>query len=177
MLTTKFRINSSLDNHLFGSRKTLQWDFRYKIASALHVLHEDVEQCVLHRDIKSANIMLDNDFNTKLGDFGIAKLVDPRLRTRTTGVAGTFGCMAPEYAFHGRASKESDMFSFGVVALEIACGRQTYQDGEYHMGNTIELGSTSDILSSTGSNPAVQIWSVEDCKGNAEEKNCDDDGS
>ncbi|XP_050379616.1 L-type lectin-domain containing receptor kinase IX.1-like [Argentina anserina] len=137
LLVYAYMPNSSLDTHLFGSRTTLQWDFRYKIAvglaSALHYLHEDAEQCVLHRDIKSANILLDNDFSTKLGDFGIAKLVDPRLRTKTTGVAGTFGYMAPEYAFHGRASKESDMFSFGVVALEIACGRQTYQDGDYHM--------------------------------------------
>ncbi|KAM5558866.1 L-type lectin-domain containing receptor kinase IX.1-like [Rosa sericea] len=137
LLVYAYMPNSSLDAHLFGSRATLQWDFRYKIAlglaSALHYLHEDAEQCVLHRDIKSANILLDNDFSTKLGDFGIAKLVDPRLRTRTTGVAGTFGYMAPEYAFQGRASKESDMFSFGVVALEIACGRQTYYDGEYHM--------------------------------------------
>jgi serine/threonine protein kinase len=137
LLVYAYMPNSSLDAHLFGCRATLQWDLRYKIAlglaSALHYLHEDAEQCVLHRDIKSANVMLDNGFSTKLGDFGIAKLVDPRLRTRTTGVAGTYGYMAPEYAFQGRASKESDMFSFGVVALEIACGRQTYQDGEYHM--------------------------------------------
>ncbi|KAK9910353.1 hypothetical protein M0R45_034319 [Rubus argutus] len=103
------------------------------LASALHYLHEDAEQCILHRDIKSANVLLDNDFSTKLGDFGIAKLVDPHLKTRTTGVAGTFGYMAPEYAYQGRASKESDMFSFGVVALEIACGRQTYEDGGYHI--------------------------------------------
>ncbi|XP_050387367.1 L-type lectin-domain containing receptor kinase IX.1-like [Argentina anserina] len=129
--------NGSLDAHLFGPRTTLQWDIRYRIAlglaSALHYLHEDADQCILHRDIKSGNVLLDNDFNTKLGDFGIAKHLDPNLRTRTTGVAGTFGYMAPEYAFQGRASKESDMFSFGVVALEIACGRQTYLDGEYHI--------------------------------------------
>ncbi|XP_004308351.1 PREDICTED: L-type lectin-domain containing receptor kinase IX.1-like [Fragaria vesca subsp. vesca] len=137
LLVYAYMPNSSLDAHLFGSRTTLQWDIRYRIAlglaSALHYLHEDAEQCVLHRDIKSANVLLDNDFNTKLGDFGIAKLLDPHLRTRTTGVAGTFGYMAPEYAFQGRASKESDMFSFGVVALEIGCGRQTYHDGEYHV--------------------------------------------
>ncbi|KAL6145252.1 hypothetical protein ACLB2K_055940 [Fragaria x ananassa] len=68
LLVYAYMPNSSLDNHLFGSRKTLQWDFWYKIAlglaSALHVLHEDAEQCALHKDIKSANIMLDNDFNT-----------------------------------------------------------------------------------------------------------------
>lgn len=137
LLVYAYMPNGSLDTHLFGSKATLQWDFRYKIAlglaSALHYLHEDAEQCILHRDIKSANVLLDNDFSTKLGDFGIAKLVDPHLKSRTTGVAGTFGYMAPEYAFQGRASKESDMFSFGVVALEIACGRQTYEDGGYHI--------------------------------------------
>ncbi|XP_021821002.1 L-type lectin-domain containing receptor kinase IX.1-like [Prunus avium] len=137
LLVYAYMPNSSLDTHLFGSRTTLQWDFRYKIAlglaSALHYLHEDAEQCVLHRDIKSANILLDNDFKTKLGDFGIAKLVDPRFITQTTGVVGTFGYMAPEYANGGRASKESDMYSFGVVALELACGRRTYQDEEFHV--------------------------------------------
>ncbi|KAL6222698.1 hypothetical protein ACLB2K_006089 [Fragaria x ananassa] len=118
-------------------RATLQWEVRYRIAlglaSALHYLHEEAEQCVLHRDIKSANILLDNDFSTKLGAFGIAKLVDPRLRSQTTGVVGTFGYMVPEYVIEGRASKESDMFSFGVVALEIACWRRTYHDGEFHL--------------------------------------------
>ncbi|XP_061998472.1 L-type lectin-domain containing receptor kinase IX.1-like [Rosa rugosa] len=137
LLVYAYMPNTSLDTHLFGNRTTLQWDNRYKIAlglaSALHYLHEDAEQCVLHRDIKPANVLLDDDFSTKLGDFGIAKLVDPRLRSQTRGVVGTFGYMAPEYATEGRASKESDMFSFGVLALEIACGRKTYQDGEYHV--------------------------------------------
>ncbi|KAM5578158.1 L-type lectin-domain containing receptor kinase IX.1 [Rosa sericea] len=136
LLVYAYMPNRSLDTHLFGPRATLQWEFRYRIAlglaSALHYLHEDAERCVLHRDIKSANILLDNDFSTKLGDFGIAKLVDPRLRYQTEGVVGTFGYMAPEYVIEGRASKESDMFSFGVVALEIACGRRTYYDGEFH---------------------------------------------
>ncbi|KAM2925205.1 hypothetical protein FF1_042747 [Malus domestica] len=137
LLVYAYMSNGSLDTHLFGSRVTLQWESRYKIAlglaSALHYLHEEAEQCVLHRDIKSANVLLDNNFSTKLGDFGIAKLVDPRFRSQTTGVVGTFGYMAPEYASGGRASKESDIYSLGVVALEIACGRRTYQDGEYHV--------------------------------------------
>ncbi|KAM1463867.1 hypothetical protein ACFX13_043525 [Malus domestica] len=134
LLVYAYMPNGSLDTHLFGHRAVLQWDFRFKIAlglaSALHYLHEDVEQCVLHRDIKSANVLLDDEFSTKLGDFGIAKLMDPRFRTQTTGVVGTFGYMAPEYEKGGRASKESDMFSFGVVALELACGRRTFHDGE-----------------------------------------------
>ncbi|KAL0016552.1 hypothetical protein SO802_003621 [Lithocarpus litseifolius] len=129
--------NGSLDNHLFGEGEILPWNSRYKIAlglaSAIHYLHEEAENCVLHRDIKSANVLLDADFSTKLGDFGVAKLVDPRLRTQSTGVVGTYGYLAPEYANEGKASKASDVFSFGVVALEIACGRRTYQDGEFHV--------------------------------------------
>lgn len=137
LLVYAYMPNSSLDTHIFGCRATLKWGFRYKIAlglaSAIHYLHEDAEQCVLHRDIKSANVLLDNDFSTKLGDFGIAKLVDPQLRSQTTRVVGTMGYMAPEYVGDGRATKETDMFSFGVVALEIACGRRTYHDGEFHL--------------------------------------------
>ncbi|MED6137717.1 hypothetical protein PIB30_067502 [Stylosanthes scabra] len=136
-LVYEYMPNGSLDSHLFGNRRALPWDARYKIAldvaTALHYLHEDAEQCVLHRDIKSANILLDTDFSTKLCDFGIAKLVDPRLKTQRTGVVGTYGYLAPEYLNGGRASKESDIYSFGIVALEIACGRKTYQDGEYHI--------------------------------------------
>ncbi|KAG5121419.1 hypothetical protein JHK84_039759 [Glycine max] len=136
LLVFEYMTNGSLDTHLFGSRRTLTWDVRYKIAlgvaRALQYLHEDAEQCVLHRDIKSGNVLLDTAFNTKVSDFGMAKLVDPRLRTQKTRVVGTYGYLAPEYVKEGRASKESDMYGFGVVALEIACGRRTYKDGEYN---------------------------------------------
>ncbi|KAG5110135.1 hypothetical protein JHK82_039358 [Glycine max] len=127
--------NGSLDTQLFGEKKPLAWDVRHAlgVALALRYLHEDAEQSVLHRDIKSANVLLDTDFSTKLGDFGMAKLVDPRLRTQRIGVVGTYGYLAPEYINEGRASKESDIYSFGVVALEIASGRRTYQDGEFHV--------------------------------------------
>ncbi|XP_039174219.1 L-type lectin-domain containing receptor kinase IX.1-like [Eucalyptus grandis] len=137
LLVYDFMPNGSLDNHLFGTRKSLPWDVRYKIALglalALNYLHEELEQCVLHRDVKAANILLDTSFNTKLGDFGLAKLVDPQLRTQMTDVVGTYGYLAPEYISERRATKESDMFSFGVVALEIICGRRTYQEGEFHV--------------------------------------------
>ncbi|KAG4953739.1 hypothetical protein JHK87_039333 [Glycine soja] len=136
LLVFEYMTNGSLDTHLFGSRRTLTWDVRYKIAlgvaRALQYLHEDAEQCVLHRDIKSGNVLLDTAFNTKVSDFGMAKLVDPRLRTQKTRVVGTYGYLAPEYVKEGRASKESGMHGFGVVALEIACGRRTYKDGEYN---------------------------------------------
>ncbi|BAT82460.1 hypothetical protein VIGAN_03247900 [Vigna angularis var. angularis] len=137
LLLFEYMPNGSLDTHLFGDKKPLTWDVRYKVAlgvaSAVRYLHEDAEQCVLHRDIKSANVLLDTDFSTKLGDFGMAKFVDPRLRTQMTGVVGTFGYLAPEYINGRKASKESDIYSFGVVALEIACGRRTYHDGEFHV--------------------------------------------
>ncbi|KAL3525527.1 hypothetical protein ACH5RR_013899 [Cinchona calisaya] len=69
--------------------------------------------------------MLDSSFNVKLGDFGLARLMDHELGPQTTGLAGTFGYLAPEHVSTGRASKESDVYSFGVVALEIATGRKS----------------------------------------------------
>ena len=136
LLVFEYMLNGSLDTHLFGSRRTLTWGVRYKIAlgvvRALQYLHEDAVQCVLHRDIKSGNVLLDTDFNAKVSDFGMAKLVDPRLRTQKTKVVGTYGYLAPEYVKEGRASKESDMYGFGVLALEIACGKRTYEDREHN---------------------------------------------
>jgi len=78
----------------------------------------------VHRDIKSSNIMLDSYFNAKLGDFGLARLVDHLKESQTTFLAGTMGYMAPECVTTRKASKELDVYSFGIVALEIACGRK-----------------------------------------------------
>ncbi|KAL7585111.1 hypothetical protein Lser_V15G45967 [Lactuca serriola] len=128
LLVYEFMENGSLDSHLFKAKSLLTWGTRYKIArglaAALMYLHEEWEQCVLHRDIKSSNVMLDSNFNAKLGDFGLAKLVDHEKGSHTTMLAGTLGYMAPECVVTGKATKESDVFSFGVVALEIACGRK-----------------------------------------------------
>lgn len=129
LLVYEFMPNGSLDSHLFGKRTPLSWTVRYRItlglASAILYLHEEWEQCVVHRDIKSSNIMLDSNFNVKLGDFGLAKLMDHELGQMTTGLAGTLGYLAPEYIRTRRASKESDVFSFGVVILEIVTGRKS----------------------------------------------------
>ncbi|KAI7738485.1 hypothetical protein M8C21_024864, partial [Ambrosia artemisiifolia] len=112
----------------YASESMLTWNTRYKIAyglaSVLLYLHEEWEQCVLHRDIKSSNVMLDSKFNVKLGDFGLAKLVDHEKGMHKTMLVGTFGYIAPECIATGISTKESDAFSFGVVALEIACGRK-----------------------------------------------------
>ncbi|RZC87265.1 hypothetical protein C5167_029814 [Papaver somniferum] len=128
LLVYELMPNRSLDKHLFRGANVLPWDVRYKIAiglaSALLYLHEEWEQCVVHRDIKSSNIMLDSDFNAKLGDFGLARLIDPDRSCKTTVSAGTMNYVAPECLRTGKTSKRSDVFSFGIVALEIACGRK-----------------------------------------------------
>ncbi|KAK9938016.1 hypothetical protein M0R45_014777 [Rubus argutus] len=129
LLVYEFMPNGSLDSLLFEEQSLLAWKLRFKIARGLApggllYLHQEWEQCVLHRDIKSSNVMLDSNFNAKLGDFGLARLVDHGKQLQTTTVAGTRGYMAFEYVIIGKPSKESDVYSFGMVALEIACGRK-----------------------------------------------------
>ncbi|KAA8536358.1 hypothetical protein F0562_028836 [Nyssa sinensis] len=128
LLVYEFMSNGSLDSHLFNGKSLLNWVMRYRIAQALGsvllYLHEEWEQCVVHRDIKSSNVMLDSNFNAKLGDFGLARLIDHEQGSQTTAIAGTLGYLAPECFTTGKASKKSDVYSFGIVALEIACGRK-----------------------------------------------------
>ncbi|KAM0825250.1 hypothetical protein ACQ4PT_069671 [Festuca glaucescens] len=119
----------SLDTHLYNPDRNLTWPERYKIAlqlgSALRYLHTDCDQCVVHGDIKPANVMLDASGNAKLGDFGLARLVNHGAEPQTTQVvAGTVGYIDPEFVSSRRPSAESDVYSFGVVLLEIACGRR-----------------------------------------------------
>ncbi|KAG0483975.1 hypothetical protein HPP92_012059 [Vanilla planifolia] len=134
MLVYEYLPNGSLDNFLYGSSNSLSWPLRYKaalgIASALLYLHEEWEECVVHRDVKPSNVMLHAGFNAKLGDFGLARLVDHNRGMQTTVLAGTMGYLAPECVISGKASKESDVYAFGVVALEIACGRRPVETKE-----------------------------------------------
>jgi serine/threonine protein kinase len=123
----------SLDQALFKPKnpdEVLSWSQRWKIvsgtAAALHYLHEGWRQQVIHRDVKSSNIMLDEEYNPKLGDFGLARLVDHEKHAATTMVAGTYGYIAPEAA-GGKFTDKTDVFAFGVVALELACGRKAYK--------------------------------------------------
>ena len=120
--------NGSLDSHLYGAKTTLTWPGRYNVvqglACALLYLHEEWEQYIVHRDIKPSNIMLDTNFNAKLGDFDLARLVDHDLGSKNAILAGTMGYLAPVCATTGKTSKESDVYSFGMVSLEIVCGRK-----------------------------------------------------
>jgi interleukin-1 receptor-associated kinase 1 len=107
--------------------KVLSWELRYSIlsgvAAALAYLHEECQQCVLHRDIKPSNVMLDEKFEPHLGDFGLARQIDHQKNDKTTMMAGTLGYMAPEMPYTGKATKETDVYSFGILVLEVVCGR------------------------------------------------------
>ncbi|XP_071690730.1 L-type lectin-domain containing receptor kinase VIII.1-like [Rutidosis leptorrhynchoides] len=120
--------NGSLDKALFESKLVLPWIHRSKIlmgvASALAYLHQECENQVIHRDVKSSNIMLDEGFNARLGDFGLARRTEHDKSPDATVAAGTMGYLAPEYLLTGRASEKTDVFSYGAVVLEVATGRR-----------------------------------------------------
>ncbi|BBN09633.1 protein MpRLK-Pelle_L-LEC9 [Marchantia polymorpha subsp. ruderalis] len=125
--------NGSLDKALFhatSAEHVIDWSQRMKIlyglASALHYLHQGWRQQVIHRDVKSSNIMLDDEFNAKLGDFGLARLVDHSKNATTTLVAGTYGYIAPEASVTGKFTDKTDVYAFGAVALELATGRRAF---------------------------------------------------
>ncbi|TYG88327.1 hypothetical protein ES288_A12G013000v1 [Gossypium darwinii] len=133
LLVYDFMPNGSLDDHLYGesSHGTLNWSHRYKIltgiASALHYLHNEYDQKVVHRDLKPSNVLLDVDYNARLGDFGLARALENERHSYSelglAGVPGTIGYVAPECFHTGKATVESDVFGFGAVVLEVVCGR------------------------------------------------------
>ncbi|KAG6553978.1 hypothetical protein Mapa_004895 [Marchantia paleacea] len=104
----------------------LSWELRLKIilgdAEALHYLHKGWRQQVIHRDFKSSNILLDEEFNAMLGDFGLARKVDHHQDVATTKVAGTYGYIAPEVPATKKFTEKTDVYAFGAVALEIVTG-------------------------------------------------------
>ncbi|KAJ0983258.1 hypothetical protein J5N97_011513 [Dioscorea zingiberensis] len=146
MLIYEYVPNRSLDTILFDSikREQLDWGRRYKIISGiargLLYLHEDSQLKIIHRDLKASNILLDEDMNAKISDFGLARLFGGDQTGGTTSrVVGTFGYMAPEYAMRGQFSAKSDIFSFGVLVLEILTGRKN--------SNFLETEQAEDLLS------------------------------
>ncbi|KAK3184129.1 hypothetical protein Dsin_031415 [Dipteronia sinensis] len=128
--------NGSLDKRIFDCDEnlTLSWEEMIKVlkdvASGILYLHEGWESKVLHRDIKASNVLLDKDMNARLGDFGLARMHHHGQLATTTQVIGTPGYMAPEVIRTGRASTQTDVFSFGVLVLEMVCGRRPIDDGK-----------------------------------------------
>lgn len=150
LLVYEYMPNGSLDKFIFYDEKagieesnqpTLSWETRLIIikgvAEALDYLHNGCEKRVLHRDIKSSNIMLDSEFNARLGDFGLARTIQQREKTHhsTIEIAGTPGYMAPETFLISRATVETDVYSYGVLLLEVVCGRKPGNQSELNNYN------------------------------------------
>ncbi|KAJ4721743.1 Kinase family protein [Melia azedarach] len=136
ILVYEYVNNGNLEQWLHGAMRQhgyLTWEARMKVllgtAKALAYLHEAIEPKVVHRDIKSSNILIDDDFNAKVSDFGLAKLLGAGKSHVTTRVMGTFGYVAPEYANTGLLNEKSDVYSFGVVLLEAITGRDPVDYG------------------------------------------------
>ncbi|CAL5095567.1 unnamed protein product [Urochloa decumbens] len=145
LLVYEFLTNNSLDKILFdpARQQELGWELRHKIiegiSRGLLYLHEDSRLTIIHRDLKASNILLDADMNPKISDFGLAKLFNIESSVgNTSHIAGTYGYMAPEYALHGIFSAKSDVFSYGVLVLEIVTGRRN--------AFTLASGPSEDLL-------------------------------
>ncbi|XP_058209739.1 probable leucine-rich repeat receptor-like serine/threonine-protein kinase At3g14840 [Rhododendron vialii] len=140
LLVYEYMENNSLARALFGPEECplqLDWPTRYKIcigiARGLAYLHEESRLKIVHRDIKATNVLLDKNLNPKISDFGLAKLDEEDDTHISTRIAGTYGYMAPEYAMRGYLTDKADVYSFGIVALEIVSGRSntSYKTKEY----------------------------------------------
>ncbi|XP_073052728.1 G-type lectin S-receptor-like serine/threonine-protein kinase At1g34300 [Primulina eburnea] len=140
LLVYEFMRNSSLDNFLFTheehSGKHLNWELRYNIAlgtaKGITYLHEECRDCIVHCDVKPENILLDENYNAKVSDFGLAKLINPKdHRYRTlTSVRGTRGYLAPEWLANLPITSKSDVYGYGMVLLEIVSGRRNFDVSE-----------------------------------------------
>ncbi|KAJ8563000.1 hypothetical protein K7X08_031452 [Anisodus acutangulus] len=130
LLVYDYVSNNTLYFHLHAQgRPVMHWETRVRIAvgtaRGIAYLHEDCYPRIIHRDIKSSNILLDDNFEARVSDFGLAKLAQDAESHITTRVVGTFGYMAPEYASTGKLTEKSDVYSFGVVLLELITGRKS----------------------------------------------------
>eukprot|EP01018_Ginkgo_biloba_P014145 Gb_32788 [translate_table: standard] len=145
LLVYDFMSNGSLEDWLYeknGGLKRLDWPTRYKIAlgtaKGLKFLHHDCSPAVIHRDMKASNILLDDDFNPHVTDFGLARFLDVEESHVSTVVAGTLGYVPPEYSQSWRATTKGDVYSYGVVLLELATGKRPLSASDNSDGNLVE---------------------------------------
>ncbi|XP_020274921.1 putative serine/threonine-protein kinase [Asparagus officinalis] len=157
ILVYEYAENNSLDHALLGPRSRpadLNWEIRSEIclgtAKGLAYLHEGVAPHIVHRDIKASNVLLDKNFVPKIGDFGLAKLFPDNVTHISTRVAGTSGYLAPEYAARGQLTRKADVYSFGVLVLEIISGRSSSRSWsemeKYLLERTWELYEEERLL-------------------------------
>ncbi|KAL0693089.1 hypothetical protein Bca4012_060269 [Brassica carinata] len=140
LLVYEYLPNGSLDQLLFGNEQKrtlhLNWSARFEIcmrvARGLAYLHEEASVRIVHRDVKASNILLDAKLLPKISDFGLAKLYDDTKTHISTRVAGTIGYLAPEYAMRGHLTEKTDVYAFGIVALELVSGRK---NSDVNLGN------------------------------------------
>ncbi|KAG2681719.1 hypothetical protein I3843_11G157500 [Carya illinoinensis] len=150
--------NNSLAQTLLGgghSSVQFSWQTRHKIcigvAQGLAFLHEGVQPHIIHRDIKASNILLDKDLTPKISDFGLAKFISANLTHISTRVAGTAGYLAPEYAIRGQVTRKADIYSFGVLLIEIVSGRNNTNkrlpaEEQYLLERAWELHKKGELL-------------------------------
>ncbi|EEE68212.1 hypothetical protein OsJ_26381 [Oryza sativa Japonica Group] len=133
LLVYEYMENGSLDRAILGKASLkLDWRTRFEIcvgiARGLAYLHEESSTRIVHRDIKTSNVLLDANLNPKISDFGLARHYNDSMTHVSTGVAGTLGYLAPEYAMMGHLTEKADVFAFGIVAMEIIAGRPNFDD-------------------------------------------------